>query len=128
LTVQQLNLAHRQHLGVRARNVSREESLDSPAGPAVASSVLAARFVDSTSTPSGAAARAELQARVQQALELLEPIDREILALRHFEQLSNAEAAEVLGLKPRSASMRYYRALKRLRQVLDMLPGGLEGI
>jgi RNA polymerase sigma-70 factor (ECF subfamily) len=69
-------------------------------------------------TPSQAAARAELKLRVQEALNSMDPIDREILTLRHFEQLSNAEAALVLGIKETAAANRYVRALERLRGVL----------
>jgi RNA polymerase sigma-70 factor (ECF subfamily) len=55
----------------------------------------------------------------------MEPADREVLALRHFEQLSNAEAAQVLGIQERAAAKRYLRALERLRHVLSEMPGGL---
>jgi RNA polymerase sigma-70 factor (ECF subfamily) len=54
--------------------------------------------------------------------------DREVLVLRHFEELSNAEAAAVLGIKPSAAVNRYVRAVKRLKDVLENLPGGIEGI
>ena len=53
----------------------------------------------------------------------MEPIDREILALRHFEELSNGEAAEVLGLSKTAANNRYIRALGRLRDLLEQVPG-----
>lgn len=69
-------------------------------------------------SPSRAAARAETQIRIQEALNSMEPIDREILALRHFEELSNNETAEGLGLSKAAASNRYIRALKRLRKIL----------
>ena len=55
----------------------------------------------------------------------MDPLDREVLALRHFEQLSNAETAEVLGIKEAAASKRYLRALKRLKEILTSMPGGL---
>ena len=55
----------------------------------------------------------------------MNPIDREVLALRHYEQLSNGEAAQVLGIQERAAAKRYVRALKRLKQVLAEMPGGL---
>ena len=66
------------------------------------------------STPSHEAIRLEQAIRLQEALDSLDPIDREILALRHFEQLSNGEAAAVLGLDKSAASKRYARALMRL--------------
>ena len=56
----------------------------------------------------------------------MDPLDREVLALRHFEQLTNAEAAQVLGIKERAAGKRYLRALERLREILSQMPGGLD--
>jgi RNA polymerase sigma-70 factor (ECF subfamily) len=64
--------------------------------------------------------------RLQEALEALDPMDREILTLRHFEELSNAEAAQVLGLTKTAASSHYIRALGRLREVLAGIPGLLD--
>ena len=72
--------------------------------------------------PSEAAVRAELKARIQLALDSLEPLDREVLALRHFEELGNAEAAQVLGISPEAASKRHLRALKRLKDVFAASP------
>jgi RNA polymerase sigma-70 factor (ECF subfamily) len=68
--------------------------------------------------PTPAARRAERLLRVQEALNTLDPIDREVLALRHFEQLNRAETAEVLGMSPETGAQRYFRALKRLKEVL----------
>jgi len=65
---------------------------------------------------------------VQEALNGMDPHDREVLVLRHFEELSNAEAAQVLGIKPSAAVNRYVRALKRLKDVFQGMPGGIEGI
>jgi RNA polymerase sigma-70 factor (ECF subfamily) len=107
----------RHHLGAEKRDVRREVAL----APFVeATSVaLAEQLAGSLSTPSRAADRAEVEARVRAALEELEPIDREVLALRHFEQLGNDEAAQALGIDPSAASKRYVRALKRLGEVLS---------
>jgi RNA polymerase sigma-70 factor (ECF subfamily) len=55
----------------------------------------------------------------------MDPLDREVVALRHFEQLTNAETAQVLGLEVSAASKRYVRALQRLKEILAALPGGL---
>jgi RNA polymerase sigma-70 factor (ECF subfamily) len=66
--------------------------------------------------------RAELQLRVQEALNGMEPLDREILTLRHFEMLTNEETATVLDIKKSAASNRYVRALKRLKDILAQLP------
>lgn len=79
-------------------------------------------------TPSHAAMRVELKVRVQEALNSMAPIDREVLILRHFEELSNAEAAQILGIKAKAALNRYVCALKRLKDVFQDMPGGIEGI
>lgn len=118
LTGQRLIEQHRKHLGAQAREASREISLYHGAFPETTSVDLAAAFLGHTSTPSQAVIRIEQTIKLQEALNTLEPIDREILALRHFEQLSNGEAAEVLGLDKSAASKRYARALVRLRDVL----------
>ena len=70
-----------------------------------------------------AAARAEQKLLLQEALNGMDPIDREVLTLRHFEQLSNDETAAVLGLTKSAASNRYIRALKRLKEILASIPG-----
>jgi len=67
-----------------------------------------------------------MKLRLEEALNTLNPLDREILALRHFEHLSNTEAAKTLGLETSAASKRYLRALKRLKDILASMPGGLE--
>lgn len=122
ITVQKLHLFHRRHLGTKARDAGREISINQSL-PQVSSEILAAQLVGTHSTPSQAAMRAETQARLQEALESMNPIDREILALRHFEQLTNLETAQVLGLKEATASQRYGRALLRLKDLLLSLPG-----
>jgi RNA polymerase sigma-70 factor (ECF subfamily) len=109
---------HRRHLGAQARDAGREISLYHGAFPEAPTADLAARLLGRLSTPSHAAMRIEQTIRLQEALNSLEPIDREILALRHFEQLSNREAAEVLCLDSSAASKRYGRALLRLKDVL----------
>ena len=92
------------------------------------SAALAAHLLGRLTTPSQAAIRAERKIRLQEALNSLDPIDREVLALRHFEELSNAEAAAVLGLDKSAASKRYARALIRLKEILASLPGGLNEV
>ena len=72
---------------------------------------------------SKAVERAEIQLQLQAALNGMDEMDREIIALRHFEELSNVEAAQVLGLEPSAASKRYIRALKRLQEILKSIPG-----
>jgi RNA polymerase sigma-70 factor, ECF subfamily len=109
---------HRRHLGAEARRAGREVSLYHGAFPETTSENLAAHLMGRSSTPSHEAIRLEQTSRLQEALESLEPIDREILSLRHFEQLSNGEAAAVLGLDKSAASKRYARALMRLKRIL----------
>jgi RNA polymerase sigma-70 factor, ECF subfamily len=119
---------HRQHLGAKMRDLGREVSLYRSALPAASSFALASMLLGRLSSPTQAAVRAERLLRIQDALNALEPIDREVLALRHFEQLSPAETATALDLKPDAASKRYIRALKRLKQALAEMPGGLEAL
>jgi len=78
-------------------------------------------------SPTQAAQRAERMLRLEEALNRLDPIDREMLALRHFEQLSRGDAALVLGISEDAGAKRYFRALKRLKGVLTAMPGGGEG-
>jgi len=128
LTGQRLLRVHRQHLGAEMRDVAREVSLYRGALPAATSAALAAQLLGRDTRPSEAAVRAERSIRLQEALNSMDPLDREVLALRHFEQLSNGEAARVLGLQEPAAAKRYVRALKRLRLILDAGPGGLGGL
>jgi RNA polymerase sigma-70 factor (ECF subfamily) len=126
LTAQRLMEQHRRHLGAQARDAGREISLYHGAFPEATTADLAAHLLGKLSTPSQAAIRVEQTIRLQEALNSLEPIDREILALRHFEQFSNGEAAEVLGLDKSAASKRYARALLRLKDVLLAMPGWMQ--
>lgn len=114
---------HRRHLGAQAREARRELSLYHGAFPEATTADLAAHLLGRLSTPSSGAMRIEQKIRLQEALNSLDPIDREILALRHFEEMTNGEAAQVLGLDKSAASKRYARALIRLKDVLLALPG-----
>jgi RNA polymerase sigma-70 factor (ECF subfamily) len=118
----------RHHLGVHMRDAGREVSLYRHAMPAASSTALAAQLLGRLTSPSNAAVRAERIIRVQEAINALEPIDREILSLRHCEQLTRAEAAVALGIEEAAAAQRYVRALKRLKSVLAEMPGGLEDL
>ncbi len=126
LALQQLALAHRQHLGVQARDLKREVSLYRASLPQASSADLAAQLIGKLTSPTQAAAKAELKLCLQEALNRMDEVDREILALRHFEQLSNSEAADALEIKPSAACNRYVRALESLKQVLASMPGGRE--
>jgi RNA polymerase sigma-70 factor (ECF subfamily) len=123
VTGQKLTDLHRRHLGARMRDAGIEVSLHRGAMPAASSASLAAQLLGTMTSASKAAVRAEHRLIVQEALNGLDPIDREILVLRHFEYLSNDEAALALGLRRSAASQRYVRALKRLKDVLSIIPG-----
>jgi RNA polymerase sigma-70 factor (ECF subfamily) len=117
---------HRRHLGARARDAGREVSLYRGAMPEASSAAIAAQLLGRHTSPSQAAIRAEQKLRLQEALNRMDPIDREVLVLRHYEQLTNGEAALVLGLDKSAASKRYARALIRLKDLLAAMPGGLQ--
>jgi RNA polymerase sigma-70 factor, ECF subfamily len=125
---QRLLDVHRFHLGTKMRDAGQEVSLHQGALPPVTSLSLAEHLLGKLTTASQAAMRAELKLRVQEALNSMDPHDREVLILRHFEELSNAETAQVLGIKASAAVNRYVRALKRLKDVFQEMPGGIEGI
>jgi RNA polymerase sigma-70 factor (ECF subfamily) len=116
---------HRQHLGTKMRDAGREVALYRGTLPEASSAALAAQLLGRDTRPSEAAVRAERKILLQQALNSLEPLDREVLALRHFEQLCNSEVAQMLGIQEAAAAKRYLRALKRLKDVLQNMPGGL---
>lgn len=107
----------RRHLGAEARSVHREVSgrLSVPASSSVS---IAHHLLAQQTTPIQAAARSETRADLERKLDEMEELDREVLLLRHFEELSNREAAVVLGLSDKAASTRYFRALGRLRKIL----------
>jgi RNA polymerase sigma-70 factor, ECF subfamily len=128
LAGQKLVTLHRHHLGVRMRNAAQQVSLYHGSLPEASSAAMAAQLVGHEARPSEAAIRAETKARLQEALDRMDPLDREVLALRHFEQLSRAEIAQVFGVTQAAAAKRYLRALERLKLVLEDFPGGLEGL
>lgn len=123
VTTERLLILHRHHLGTQMRDAAQEVSLCAGGSPAASTHSLANLLLGRLTSPTQAAIRAERQLRLQEALNGMDPLDREILALRHFEELSNSEAAAVLGLSKTAASNRYIRALKRLKEILAALPG-----
>ncbi|MGZ3337302.1 MAG: sigma-70 family RNA polymerase sigma factor, partial [Isosphaeraceae bacterium] len=118
--------AHRRHRGAGKRSLDRERPLAWNAGSEASadrsSLDLAAQLRDPALTPAAEALRGELQHRFRMALDDLDGVDREIILLRHFEQLSNSEAAQALGLSEAAAGMRHLRALRRLRAILGEAP------
>lgn len=123
LTGLKLTEVHRRHLGTQMRDADQEVSLHRGALPEANSMSLAAHLLGTMTTASEAAIKAETRIFVQEALNAMDPIDREILALKHFEQLSTSEIAQVLGLSKAGAGSRYLRAIKRLRAVVSQIPG-----
>ena len=115
--------AHRRHLAAHMRDALREAAMPG-SRMSVSAASAADAFVASATTPTQAVQREELRARVRAALEELDEVDREILALRHFEGLSNEEAAAELAIEPAAASKRFVRALLRLRPTLEGLAQG----
>jgi RNA polymerase sigma-70 factor (ECF subfamily) len=120
MTQQQLLAIHRQHLGTDKRNAALEVTVGQGNLSAVGASLASMAIADATS-PSSAAIRAERIVLLEAMIDSLDPIDREILALRYFEQLGNSEAAQVLGIGETAAAQRFLRALKRLREKLREL-------
>jgi RNA polymerase sigma-70 factor, ECF subfamily len=114
---------HEQRLGPDVRG---DISLYRGALPEATSISLAAHLLGKAGgADDQAAVRAEQKILLQETLNGMDPLDREVLALRHFEQLTPAETARVLGIKEKAAGMRYLRALERLKEILAALPGGL---
>lgn len=118
LTHQALIDTHRRFLGSRMRDVDREVDLGWGGVGDGGSSLRSIQLADSLTTPSQYAMREESAAAVRELLDKLDPIDREVLVLRHLEELSNKEVAEVLGIDKYAASKRYLRALARLRTLM----------
>jgi RNA polymerase sigma-70 factor (ECF subfamily) len=83
---------------------------------------MAGQLVGDLTSPSQAAIRHELQDRLRAALDAMDPLDREVLALRHFEELGNNDVAQVLGITREAASKRHVRALRRLKEVFGEPP------
>ncbi len=119
---QTLTDLYRQHLVAQRRNAACEVSLDATPYPEATSASVANHLVGTFTSPSGAAARADLIGLVQSAIEQMDSIDREVLALRHFEELTNSEVSEALGIDQKAASIRYVRALRRLKEIMAQIP------
>ncbi len=111
--------AHRRHRGSAKRSVDREQSMAIPAASDRSTYDLVAQIRDPELTPAAAATRQEMAQLIERALGRLGKQDCEVLIMRHYEQLSNSEVAEVLGLTDPAASMRYLRAVRRLKQLLQ---------
>ena len=119
LAHQRLQQLHRHHLGRRIRDANRERSIDQQdSEEQLGSGIIARQLVARLSSASSILQREELCQRLRDLLDRMEPVDREILVLRHFEHLTNVECAQILSLSTTAASNRYVRALERLRTVI----------
>ncbi len=117
---------HRHHLGAEKRNAARDVSVHSAWASESTSSSMAFHLSGHLTSPSSAVNRAELARQLDTILQGMNEVDREVLALRHFEELSNGETARVLNMSEQAASGRYMRALGRLKQILEIVPGFLD--
>jgi len=122
IVIQTLVNVHRRHLGAQMRDAKREVSIHAVHHQKAASTSLALQLLGHLTSPSRAAMRDEAASKLEEAVDGMEPIDRDVLTLRHFEQLTNNEVAEVLGIQKKAASIRYIRALQRLKGVLTSMP------
>jgi RNA polymerase sigma-70 factor (ECF subfamily) len=118
LTGAQLVDLHRQHLGATMGDTGQEVSLYRGALPPASSRVLAAQLLGRPASADSTAVRAETQLRVQETLNRMDPLDREVLTLRHFEMLTNEETAQVLGIQKSAASKRYIQSLRLFKEIL----------
>lgn len=119
ITAQRLLMLRRKHVGAQKRDVRKQVPLRAQRFPGASSVVLADALIASDTTPTHAVAREEMRAQLARALEEMRPADREVLVLRHFEGLTNAETAAELGIEKKAASKRYLRALERIRVILE---------
>lgn len=127
-TGQKLNQVHRRHIDVEARDARLEVPLMLQTVPGASSFAIASALIDSSNTPSRVAMKNEAGNRLHLAIESMKEIDREVLVMRHFEMLTNKEVARVLELTEPGATLRYVRALARLRvllEELDIAPGSM---
>lgn len=119
---QQMADLQRQHLQAEKRDVRKEISLERPAISPHTSQAMAAQLVGNATSASRAYSRVERIAKLEDALNHMEPIDREVIALRHFEELTNSEVARVLDIDEQASSKRYVRAMKRMKEIIKSIP------
>lgn len=123
ITCQTLVDVHRRHLQTQKRSAAAEFSIDRGWARSSTSESISFHLLGQLTSPSEAAVREELTDQLRSALDSMNDIDREVLALRHFEQITNRETAQILGISEQAASDRYLRALSRLRTVLSAASG-----
>jgi len=118
---------HRYHLDAQKRDIRREQT-KRPVYPEATSVSLIRHLVGEITSPSQQAVKAESLRQLEEALTQMDPIDQEVLVLRHFEELTNTEVSELLGIEQKAASIRYVRAIARLKNVLARFPGFFDDI
>ncbi len=114
---------HRQHLGAQMRDADREVNQQAGRYSQTTTVSLAANLLGNMTSPTMNARREEMAGQLEKTLDTMNPTDREVLALRHFEELTNSEVAEVLGIEQKAASIRYVRAIRRFKEILEETPG-----
>lgn len=120
---QKLHEVHRHHFGAEKRDIRKEIKFGQNAETGQTSMALAAHIVAQLTSPSRLIERAEQIAILEKTLSEMNELDREVIALRNFEELSNIETAKILEIEPAAASKRYLRALKRLREIMESAKG-----
>lgn len=110
---------YRRHLNTQMRDVRRDVSISAGKAPDSPTRPIAMQLIGHLTSPSKAAIRQESIEQLESAIDVLKPADREVIALRHFEMLDNKEVAEVLCIREKAASIRYIRAIKRLKDALN---------
>ena len=122
----QLTKVHEDHLGSESRDVNREISLQRGRMPQATSFALASRLIGKITEAEQQFQRAERQVRLQEILNGMDIQDREIIAMRNFEQMSNSEVAAVLQIRESEAGIRYLKALRRLQKEVKQAPDLLD--
>jgi RNA polymerase sigma-70 factor (ECF subfamily) len=122
IVMQTLADIHRRHLGAQMRDAKRDRATRLADRSELTAMSLAATLMGHLTSPTLAARRGEMAQRLRATLETMDAVDREVLALRHFEELSNSEVAEELEIEPKAASIRYVRALRRLKEIVSAMP------
>ncbi len=123
VTIERLTKVGRKHLGAAMRSANLEISLHRQTMPQASTFFMASQLIGEFTSVSQQAMRAETRAKLQEVLNAMDPNDREVLALRHFEELNNEEIAMTLGITKSAASKRYGRAVRRLKVSLEHVPG-----
>ena len=117
---------HRRHVTTQKRSAGAEFSIDRGWSPKSTSASLSFHLLGHLTSPSQAVVKEELSEQLDTALGTLNDVDREVLALRHFEELTNRETAQVLGISEQAASVRYMKALKRIKHVMIAISGTVD--